>query len=107
MVAMLASADHTHLTTVVHRTTHFKHTQQKNDLQMKIVLVGLPGFEFCLQNRADTTKKGADHRSSNKSLSYRLNQQQRESGGATPNNMHRGIMFAMEATELRRGCEWL
>ena len=22
---------------------------------MRVVLVGLPGFEFCLQNRADTT----------------------------------------------------
>ena len=61
--------------TNISRHARTKAYKQKNDLPKKIVLVGLPGFEFCLQNRADTLQKKAQtERSSNKPLSYRLNQ---------------------------------
>ena len=73
---------------------------------MKAFLVGLPGFELCLQSRADTTIAQTVGRAINH---YHI--------GSTNNNENQvaqhqttcigGIMFAMEATELQRRCEWL
>ena len=61
-------------------------TQKKQSSKRRPLLVGLPGFVLrkdIFEVEPIPLKKGADRRSSNKSLSYRLNQPPRESGSPT------------------------
>ena len=104
-LALSSPPQQAHLCATHHDTCAYN---KKNDPRMRVVLVGLPGFEFCLQNRADTLQKKAQtERSSNKPLSYRLNQHKvrtREHNAKT--TLRGGIMFAWE---LLAGlwCYWL